>query len=153
MKKRGLCIVDMQPNFPAAKDLDTAYNVIKEIRCAKSKNNPIFILEYAGTHNKSTHQIILDEIKGYKKSYIIEKGIDDGSPYVRRCIAKNNLEVEVMRVVGVNVCACVRDTAEGLANTGEMEVQVIKKACNCYTGNKEDHFNSFRKMNGKLKLR
>ena len=106
--KTALCIVDMQYSF-----MDTAENalegVLKEIKLARRRNAPVFILEYAGCGK--TVKPIWDALKGYKHVYRpSRKNTDGGGRELLRCVEKNGVDARRIRMCGVNRSYCVGST-------------------------------------------
>jgi len=125
----GLCIIDMQYGFRASKNLETIYNVIKEIQKAKKSNLPIINVELDPKSFEKTCPIIKEFLKDYNKVFNVRKDADDGSAEIIRKIKAKKLEIKTIRLVGVNIDACVISTATGLARNN-INVKIVQKACN-----------------------
>jgi hypothetical protein len=120
-----LVIVDMQPQFGAAKCDSTARRIIELIGYAKEDCADIIVLEYSGYG--LTRQDIRKELVDYPRAIYRTKCYDDGSSEVFEEI--RDKENNDCIVCGVNYGACVRDTAIGLAEKG-LEVEVDEDGCN-----------------------
>lgn len=130
---RTLVVVDMQPSFEAAKNAKTIKQVVKLTKEAVSTGNRVVVLEYE--NYGSTHKKILDLLNpDFCK--VIKKSADGGHFHVAAAIqdfngfdGMGNPKNYTIDVCGVNLNACVRQTALGLKKLG-FEVNVIKEACN-----------------------
>jgi hypothetical protein len=125
-----LVIVDMQAKFPASLHPYTQDQIIKEIQNAKNNNDFIIVLEYACYG--PTLSRIMNAIGFYNKLYVLQKDDDDGSPEISsRFFGGSSDENICFRITGVNLNACVADTAIGLANMYKnAKVQIVSEACN-----------------------
>ena len=126
---RALVVIDMQKEFS-----DTAEpiipKVVQQIKRAKKENYYIILVKYAmSIYGPAIYKELLDAVRGYKKSKIINKDNDDGSREVSRTFAnQRNISVDIC---GVNLSACVSDTAYGLVKYKKFrEVNIIVNACN-----------------------
>ena len=121
--RTALCIVDMQPSFRAsALCLDA---VLREIKLAKKRKALIVLLEYE--EEEPSYKKILDSLADYRDVCYYTKDEDDGSSHVLRAIEGKTKRV---RVVGVNGCWCVDETARSLMDLG-FDVQTPKEAIAC----------------------
>jgi nicotinamidase-related amidase len=109
-------------------------------------------LEYEALHGReddyATCFEIVDEIGNYKYASFIIKEQDDGSYEASEEFLKYipSRQVKKIEVCGVNICACVRQTAEGLARIfPQAKVVVVKKACNDLYYGKDNGFDEYRK--------
>lgn len=127
---KGLCIIDMQYGFEAAKNPVTIWNIIREIKKAKAQNHPIINVTLNPTGNGKVSPIIMDYLKKYKNVFHTVKAHDDGSPEIIKLIVKNKLDITNLKVTGVNTDACVIRTCLGLTRRSNMKVRIIKSACN-----------------------
>lgn len=120
-----LVVVDMQPQFEAAKSRRCVENVLAEIAAAKAANAAIIVLEYVNFG--PTNSRIVKAVRSYDRGYFKVKCWDDGSDEVLSMCSICQLS-RSFRVVGVNYGACVKATAIGLRSHG-YHVEVVKKAC------------------------
>ena len=129
--KTGLVIIDMQLHFKAAHNKHVIKNVVKEIEAAITAEMPIFILEYSG--NGDTHETILKALYDYEDKHFITKHHDSGSLVLMNYLNDKLIDVNEFLVCGVNTCACVSRTIQGLIEKHDKIVTVIDRACNCIT--------------------
>lgn len=123
-----LVVVDMQPEFEAAFCVDAVVGVTEQIIYARNRNWSIVLVEYQGCG--STHNAIVNLLKGYPNKARIAKWEDDGSREVIRCIQRRNFPRHHLRVCGVNTDCCVYETVEGLLGRLENSViELAKSAC------------------------
>jgi nicotinamidase-related amidase len=120
-----LVIVDMQASFKSSNNLRLIHNIFREIDLAKKHNWPIVVLEYKD-HGK-THKDIINRIGRYNKKRVSTKSIDDGS-YEADGQIRNLTKSKRVRLVGVNLNACVLDTACGLKRL-KYKVEIVNDAC------------------------
>jgi nicotinamidase-related amidase len=120
-----LVIVDMQASFEASNNLRLTRSIFREIDLAKKHNWPIVILEYK--HHGKTHKDIINRIGRYNKKRVSTKTIDDGSYEANEEIF-NLTKCRKVRLVGVNLNACVLDTARGLKRL-KYKVEIVNDAC------------------------
>jgi len=112
-----LVVVDLQDSFCDNISFNRIKNnVLREIQIAKRNNNNILVLRYVGCGPISS--FVRKAIVNYRYKKTITKCTDDGSLYVNRFIEKNNIKTNKIRVVGVNISACVWDTVVGLREMG-----------------------------------
>lgn len=122
-----LVLIDLQPCFDASNLKRIRTTVQREIRLAKSRQQPIILVEFDnGYEYFPTHSWLLESIQHYEHFHHITKKTDNGSAAVIDCIVKNEYSMPV-RICGVNWEACVFETVIGLAKHGKIEV--IKKGC------------------------
>lgn len=122
-----LCIVDMQPKFPAAKNVSTVRGVVDLIHNSKQQQAPIVVLEYSGFGK--THYDIRQALDYYHNATYLIKDEDDGTNTISGhfgCLPSQ------MILCGVNLDACVLRTAQGLLKRG-VRVTVKVNACNTDT--------------------
>lgn len=120
-----LVVVDMQPQFEAARSRRCVENVLAEIAAAKAANAAIIVLEYGGFG--PTNSRITKAVRSYERGYFAIKHEDNGSLQVFN-LCNTYMLVRQFRVVGVNYGACVKSTAIGLRGF-DYRVEVIRKAC------------------------
>ena len=144
-----LVVVDMQPSFKAACNLDVIVNVAKEITIARENNQPILFVEYEGCG--STHESLTNLVKGYKQKSTIMKYYDDGSKEILQAIDRRKFNYDRLRVCGVNIDCCIWSTVVGLIDcTWDMIVEIVKQACNWSEDYKFDWRKYFKHPNVKL---
>jgi hypothetical protein len=120
-----LVIIDMQASFKSSNNLRLTRSIFREIDLSKRHNWPIVILEYK--NHGHTHRNIINRIGRYSKKKISTKTIDDGSFEANTKIC-NLTKCRRVRLVGVNLNACVIDTARGLKGLG-YKVEIVNDAC------------------------
>jgi nicotinamidase-related amidase len=132
---KTLCIIDMQSGFRTARNKDTIDSVCAEVKKAKRYGWPIVLVEYTQSRFGHTMPKIRRELKGYKKTYRVTKHADDGSRQVLAAIATHQLGLKPVRVCGVNISFCVRETVLGLLEkVPACKIELVKSACNCPNG-------------------
>ena len=121
-----LAIIDMQREFAVtAEPLIPA--VIKRIERAKKKKQHIIFVEYAS--RTSTYRVLLDVVEDYKLVKKICKYSDNGAKEIAQALG-NYRDIEI-DVCGVNLGACVQDTAYGLLKYKRFrKVNILVTACN-----------------------
>jgi nicotinamidase-related amidase len=124
--KTALCIVDMQPKFKASKFV--VDNVITYAKRAIETKSPIVVLEYKGYGN--THIKILRVLETAPKGLVKfrTKPIDNGGPQFLEAIKWRR--IKRVEICGVNGCACVNRTREGIERRG-IEVERLEDAIAC----------------------
>lgn len=128
-------IVDMQPEFDASFNCRSA--VLRQLEHAKKRGDQVVILEYA--NYGPSYQEIYEALRGY--GYVqVTKEEDGGGPAmlaanVIRAVAGDRGR-RTIRIVGVNTCFCVRDTALDLVRMGH-NVKPLLSACSCYHQERE----------------
>ncbi|MBI1266828.1 MAG: isochorismatase family protein [Cryomorphaceae bacterium] len=134
-----LVIVDMQPDFSAAKSPDTVSFVESAVVQAVNEGWKVVVLEFDG-YGK-THHSIMSLLSGYSEVEVCIKTVDDGSREVLGAVRRRHWSPKLVRVVGVNSHACVQDTTLGLARLRpDFEIEVLKKGCNRPGGNNWSDF-------------
>ena len=123
----SLLIVDMQDEFPSSKKHQTICECIKLICRAKLNLEPIIVLEYVNFGNTLTR--LSRMLSRYDRRYLVKKNDNDGSDEIHDFVVKTKLGITDFTICGVNLDACVQETATGLAEIG-YNVKVVKKACN-----------------------
>jgi nicotinamidase-related amidase len=117
-----LVIVDMQPQFRAARNDEVADIICDLIELAKKDDATILVLEYEGFGK--TRDDIIDAIGDYTYFNSAQKYTDDGSKQITGFVGN---EVP-LKICGVNFGCCVRETALGATKRG-YDVEVISEAC------------------------
>jgi nicotinamidase-related amidase len=134
-----LIIVDMQPKFPAS----NAPSVIKAnqvlIRQFKRQKYPIIVLEYVARPwdkgGTSTHAALKKTLGKYKKVVFATKEHDDGSDVVKEICDGHGFGTDEFLISGVNLGACVADTAYGLHDLyPHAKICLVEEAVNGYIG-------------------
>jgi len=123
-----LCIIDMQPKFPAAKKAHLVKPALREIALSKKNNGVIVLVEYTPRQYGKSLKYIKDAIAGYPKAIVVEKCTNDGSEIVARTI-KSATKSNRVRVLGVNTDCCVSETVIGLWWKFGFTVEVVGDAC------------------------
>lgn len=128
---KTLVVIDMQPNFKSACDIDTVIAVSNEIVSAKKNNFPVLFVEYKHKDCKKIHKGLIDLVGDYDKKFVVKKQRDDGSLEVIKAINMKNFPIKNLRVCGVNSDCCVWATVKGLLKSlDETQIEIVKKACN-----------------------
>lgn len=132
----ALCIVDMQYKFSSHEEC--LEGVLYQIYLAKRRNAPIVVLEYEDYG--PTHDRIQKALENYSEVSVVIKSTDDGS---REFLGEfdSDPDFDRVRVVGVNTCYCVFETAAGLISEGFI-VEIPKSATACTCGY-ERHANPY----------
>ena len=125
---KALVIIDMQYGFATAQHQGTINNCIRQIAKAIKAEMPIIIVEY--TNCNKTVKPIRQALRGYRHKHTVKKSTDDGSRNIMKLVKRKLCHIDKFIVCGVNIGACVADTVYGLAIGYDMEVDVIKNACN-----------------------
>jgi len=130
----SLVIIDMQPGFSGACTTSLRQPILREIELCKKHKWPIIIVEFCrgAKFNFSfgaTMPYIRNALIGHHRYRYVYKTQNDGSTKVRDAL-KLFTKCKKVRVVGVNTCACVRETALGLQKKN-YKVSIIMDGCNC----------------------
>ncbi|MBI5174523.1 MAG: hypothetical protein HY986_16685 [Candidatus Melainabacteria bacterium] len=138
-----LLIIDMQEGFPTAGETLTIATLLEELQFAAAYQETVVSLTYQGfgklvpaLENSFSHY------GSRLKLYSVEKvGTDSGASQVLELLEAENLAPTRIRVCGVNINFCVRETVENLAAAlPATTLEVI--ACGCYCERGRD-FSSF----------
>lgn len=114
MSSEILCVIDMQADFISEVEHKTLIGkVLRQINKAKKLNREIAIVEYIGSG--WTIPKIIEQVKDYPKTLIVQKGFEDGSANILKNFRDSDL---TFRLCGVNWHQCVRNTAFGLLRSG-----------------------------------
>lgn len=120
-----LCVIDMQPEFPAANNTKLMNTVIAEIRKSILLSEIIVIVEYSG-FGKS-HQSILDLVEKYQHTKYVQKDQNDASVEIEKVVPIGNK----IKICGVNKWHCVYVTGMGLASSyPNSTILFLEYACN-----------------------
>jgi nicotinamidase-related amidase len=138
---KALVIIDMQYGFRTAQHQGTINNCIRQIAKAIKAEMPIIVVEYENCNK--TVKPIRQALRGYRYKYTVKKRTDNGSNEIMRLVKRKLWEIEKFIVCGVNIGACVADTVYGLTRKYDMEVDVIKNACNDRWQSKIETFNMY----------
>lgn len=124
MSGTTLFVVDMQDGFYAY--AECLKDVIREIRLAKRRNDPIVFVELDPKYNNKTRPELIKaaESGGYKKLAVTTKIGGDGSVKLVTAAKNAGFKYDHVRVCGVNRGACVSNTINGLLNMGGIKVEV-----------------------------
>jgi nicotinamidase-related amidase len=123
----------MQPEYGVSQTWWMIHNVCKEIRQAKKAQYPILLVKMIGSGRIDTR--ILNEVEDYFELYFVKKRDCDGHQEVMKAMKKAGLELDRLRVCGVETDACVADTVEGLSRAlPRTTIELVKSACNHYAG-------------------
>ena len=138
-----LAVVDMQPGYSASKAC--LANVIELVAKSMRHSLPILVIELNPESCKETYPEITDLLKGYRKYSKITKISDDGSLEFKDFIESDPLGQKVnldkIRVCGVNANCCVRATALGLDKKYEQSKIIVHyEACCGTSGNMNQSF-------------
>jgi len=118
-----LVVVDVQPGFDTAKDVIDP--VCKLVIKAIADGMPIVILEFDPTRFDDTYTQVTDLCKGYNKTLVVTKDMDDGSEEVISALRNAGYKYPRILLCGVNFEFCVFATAVGLANGLEDTTVVV----------------------------
>lgn len=138
-----LLIIDMQEGFPTAGETLTIATLLEELRFAAAYEEPVLSLTYQGfgklvpaLENSLSHYG--SRLKLYS---VVKVGTDSGAAEVLELLESENLTPERIRVCGVNINFCVKETVEQLAAAlPGTTLEVL--ACGCYCERGRD-FSSF----------
>jgi hypothetical protein len=121
-----LAIIDMQREFSETAE-PLIPKVIKRIERAKKKNQCIVFVEYVS--RTSIYSTLLNTVKDYKKVKRVCKYSDNGAREIAQALSNyRNIEIDIC---GVNLGACVQDTAYGLLKYKRFrKVNILVTACN-----------------------
>ncbi len=137
MEKFVLVIIDMQPLFESALNLDTIKACRREICIAIKNQCPIIFVECSNSVYGKTIYPLKNLVEDYNQAYFVDKWQNDGSHEIAeliRSIRKNSLK---LRVCGVNVDVCLFDTVIGLREDFGKEIEIVADATNASSGKNE----------------
>lgn len=143
-----LLVVDMQPRFDSSTHDWLLENVAREIRAARSAKWGIMFLEYTRKCGKAgvplserTHGRLTRLVARYRYAITVHKKQDNGSAEVLYAADEWYGDGYVehihggIRVVGVNMEACIAVTVNGLSKArSDVEITVVGDACNGVSG-------------------
>jgi hypothetical protein len=122
-----LVIMDMQPGFEAANNIDLQRNILEEVSSAKKNGNIIISIAFKITEFELTEWVkplgetlpfILSACEGYPKFYKITKGGDSGFSAIKNWLTAHEImNIGTMRFCGVNTEACVYRTIMDVSHT------------------------------------
>ena len=147
MSGTTLCVVDMQPAYPAS--LEIMKEVTREIELAKRRGDGIVFLELNPGTNGETHQELRDAAHAgeYSKIAYASKVSGDGShEFVDAAGAAEWFSLKRVRVCGVNRGACVMDTVRGRVGLIskkvklELAFEATAPGQKTWDGYREDHW-------------
>ncbi len=122
-----LCIIDMQPVGFSNSNLITD-NVLQLVREAIADKAFIVIAQFKGCGD--THLTLINEMQTYPYKEYVWHNKNDKSKPIQEVLHSRNIFVRQMKVCGVNMEYCVKDTVHGLAKKFYISIKVIEKACN-----------------------
>jgi nicotinamidase-related amidase len=127
VSKPVLCIVDVQPEFGASKQI--VEQTIALVAKFRRSGFPIFLVEYSGYGGgyNALYKAMLD----YGPLYRVFKKRDDGSNEVIAAAEANNVSLDRIVICGVNTCCCVHDTATGIIQKIPCVIKPVKAALAC----------------------
>lgn len=123
-----LCVIDMQPRFPASQDPATIQACLNHVQTAMDDGAFIVIAQYT-TYGKTDRRIV-DLVSDYRNAGYCHASQDSKADSVMRLLNRNNVQTKEFRVCGVNLEACVYATAYGLKFTYRKEIVLCEDACN-----------------------
>jgi nicotinamidase-related amidase len=128
-----LLIIDMQVEFFAARSKEIISACRREIRRARNLGWAIITVSYDNCGGESPLlPRIESSLGGYEKRFKVRKKHDDGSPEVSHVCNSHALDFSLIRVCGVNLGFCVRQTVIGLHEYfTETNFEIVFDACGC----------------------
>lgn len=133
MRKGTLVVVDMQTGFAAAHCKATRAAVLREIQRAARLGWGIVVLEVNPDKYESTFAELIAPLNHGACGRWVRKSkmSDSGAFEVQDAINKYEYPHELIRVCGVNIQACVKDTVTQLQQLyGNSRIEIIQDACN-----------------------
>jgi nicotinamidase-related amidase len=128
MDKPVLVVIDMQENFPAARNPKTLAACKQLIADAIMHVNPIIFVEYS--LNGQTLTDLTSMVESYELKFRIHKSQDDGSRDIQECLDRCKVIPKKLIVCGVNTNFCVLSTVQGLHRSEHnFNIDVIAEAC------------------------
>lgn len=148
----SLVIIDMQPEFKAAKGKRVYNAVMCEIKQAIKKRAAIVFVEF-GNYNEVPHTRTRKGLRlatsKYDRVFTTVKLQNDGGDKIMNMIVKNNLSRKI-RVCGVNTDACVVSSVRGMVRASEKKVKINVIADGCATAFGEEAHEAYLQLMGKL---
>ena len=126
-----LIVIDMQYNFEAANDVETIQNVIQLIEQAKADNAFVIVARFMKKGGETIREILncLDTYD--EKTYCTQYNNDKSCSIINKMI-KHNIKTSLIKVCGVNKCACVLCTVYSLSDEFiDSKIEIFDSACNC----------------------
>lgn len=125
-----LCVIDMQNEFPAARDSATIRNCEQEVCRAVKDNAYIIFARYisCGKTNPVLTRLV-DRRKYPHYTHVCAK-LNDKSVSILKAMYRNNIVTHKVCVCGVNTDVCVYSTVKGLyshfenANSCDVETEI-----------------------------
>ncbi len=130
---KTLVIVDCQPKFMSGQEYTSEFDffvdteIVPLVLEAKANSEEIVIMEFDGYGE--THQLIMNQIKDYDKTYFVKKGTPAGGYNIFEMFKRNKLSTQKFLVCGIYADQCVQATSETLLTYfPSCEIVVKKKA-------------------------
>lgn len=126
----ALIVIDMQVEFDASRDIGLKRNVINLIGQAERDGAHVVIASYLRFGR--IHADVLDAANRCSVTICHTDGSDKSRTIQEKF--GHSIRPEYFKVCGVNLCNCVRDTVEGLADIYDCPIELHLGACGCSTG-------------------
>lgn len=128
-----LLIIDVQEEFDTAHPKEVVNACRREINRAKKLNAPIITITYDGEDGPCPNLPRVEQaLSGYKKWHELNKSTDSGANEIHTRCMQEGLDTDLIRVCGVNITYCVRETVWGLYRKYPgARFEVVYDACNC----------------------
>lgn len=139
MNSKVLVVVDMQSHYVYwdcrhKNDNELKSTIIECIRLVKLfKDNDLPIIFLHFKDRGSTIRRIRYHVRGYERTYNLEKGVMDGSPQVVDKLQQLGINPTEIHVCGLYADQCVMATVAGLYDKLNCKVVAHKNACYIYT--------------------
>lgn len=142
-------LIDLQPHFEASMKNSVIEAAQEEIRRAIRYNYGVVFLEYKLSTGdfKPTWPILKKMANGYPNQITVLKTDDDGGHEVFAAAYKNKLNLNKVRVCGVNTDMCVHDTVRTLSTLSPASKILIRKdGCNSSRKNDFTKFKPYKNV-------
>jgi len=127
----------MQHRFSASRFDWLENNIALKIQEFRATDEPIIFVEYQYTDSDqidTTAFVLQEAAKDYVWLRTVLKGYNDGSPEIIECFNEERWDFDLIQMCGVNLDACVLETALGLLDyMPRQEIVVLEDCCNSHT--------------------
>lgn len=150
--KTPLVIIDMQSGFLTSISQDDTLKLVKaiqkQIRLAKKRKAPVFVVELWAKLHGPTIETITQMLKNYERTHICEKQGSDGSLYILALSETLQINPSKFRVCGVFSTACVAATVDGLIGKGKRVEVDTDSTATTHPDSQAYQVKRWRKQNG-----
>ncbi len=145
--RKILVIIDMEPCFPAALDIELQKRIIFALQEAMEQKSLIILIEYKNWDH--TLPAIADIVKDYPGKITLHKQAQSGCPEIESLLdllAKQTPNIELY-LCGVDTAACVQATALELCDSMQLDKHHVFVLSNCCgSATEEQHLEAIEEL-------